>query len=228
MILMTVLIVMFMGVALLMAVYASFLPFVQNYGNMVQYTTAYYGAISAIERGVLAATLRGPGFDGESGWRRNGSRQATQIGNSTDQKIPSFYNYGDDNKTSLYWKVKSSTNKIPAEGDGNVPADFWDSSSTSKDYNTLNYNIAEAIALGTPGAVQSANYYSQDTNTDYITPNTEISLNIRLNPLLKERLKDPNKNRYLSASIDKLPLVNWTLKGNKQSSPFSIIPTEAL
>lgn len=50
MILMTVLIVMFMGIALLLAVYSSFLPFVQNYGNTIQYTTAYYGAISAIER----------------------------------------------------------------------------------------------------------------------------------------------------------------------------------
>ena len=50
MVLMTVLIVMFMGIALLLAVYASFLPFVQNYGNMMQYTNAYYGAISAIER----------------------------------------------------------------------------------------------------------------------------------------------------------------------------------
>lgn len=50
MILMTVLIVMFMGIALLLALYSSFLPFVQNYGNTIQYTIAYYGAISAIER----------------------------------------------------------------------------------------------------------------------------------------------------------------------------------
>lgn len=104
MVLMTVLIVMFMGIALLLAVYASFLPFVQNYGNMMQYINAYYGAISAIERGVLAANLQGPGFDGASGWRWDGENQKN-IGNSSDQKIDSFYNYGDPNKTSLSWIV---------------------------------------------------------------------------------------------------------------------------
>lgn len=67
MVLLTVLVVMFMGIALLLAVYSSFLPFVANYGNTMQYTAAYYGALSALERGVLAASYAGPGFDGESG-----------------------------------------------------------------------------------------------------------------------------------------------------------------
>ena len=218
-----------MGIALLLAVYASFLPFVQNYGNMMQYTNAYYGAISAIERGVLAANLQGPGFDGESGWRWDGKNQGN-IGNSTDQKIDSFYNYWDPNKTSLSWIVSWSTTQIPAPWAWNVPSDFWTGSNSSKDYNTLNYNIAEAIALGTPTSrnIGADNYYHKpDTNANYTTPNTQITLNLRLNPLLSERLKDDHQ-KYLHEWVKKLPLVNWTIKGQKNGTPFSIIPTESL
>ena len=217
---------MFMGIALLLAVYSSFLPFVQNYGNTIQYTTAYYGAISAIERWVLAANLRGPGFDGESWWKWNWSLQ-NNVGNPADSKISEFYNYWDPDKTSLLWKVNSSTKKIPSPGDGNVAVDFWTGDNSSKNFNTLNYNIAEAIALGTPGTVQTGNYYQKpDTNANYTTPDTQITVNLRLNPLLSERLS--NNKKVLNEWIQKLPLVNWTIKGQKKGAPFSIIPTETL
>ena len=229
MILMTVLIVMFMGIALLLAVYSSFLPFVQNYGNTIQYTTAYYGAISAIERWVLAANLRGPGFDGESWWKWNWSLQ-TNTGNRADYKIQEFYNYWDPDKTSLLWKVNSSTAIIPSPGDGNVAVDFWTGDNSSKNFNTLNYNIAEAIALGNVGAVWAQDYYKV-SKTPYSTPNTSLTINLRLNPLMKERLgvkQTSNTIKYLSDSLEKLPLVNWTIKGQRSGRPFSIIPRESI
>lgn len=228
MILMTVLIVMFMGIALLLAVYSSFLPFVQNYGNTIQYTTAYYGAISAIERWVLAANLRGPGFDGESWWRRNGTQQSN-TGNRADYKIQEFYNYGDPDKTSLLWKVNSSTAIIPSPGDGNVAVDFWTGDNSSKNFNTLNYNIAEAIALGNVGDVRPQNYYKA-SKTPYVTPNTSLTIKLRLNPLMQERLgvKQTSNTKYLSDSLEKLPLVNWTIKGQRSGKPFSIIPRESI
>lgn len=229
MILMTVLIVMFMGIALLLAVYSSFLPFVQNYGNTIQYTTAYYGAISAIERWVLAANLRGPGFDGESWWKWNWSLQ-NNVGNRADYKIQEFYNYWDPDRTSLLWKVNSSTKKIPSPGDGNVAVDFWTGDNSSKNFNTLNYNIAEAIALGNVGVVWAQDYYKA-SKTPYVTPNTSLTINLRLNPLMKERLgvkQTSNTIKYLSNSLEKLPLVNWTIKGQRSGKPFSIIPRESI
>ena len=66
MLLMLVLIVMIISIALLLALFSGFLPFAKTYGNITQYSTAYYGAISAIERGALAIRYAGPGFDGES------------------------------------------------------------------------------------------------------------------------------------------------------------------
>lgn len=75
------------------------------------------------------------------------------VGNPADSKIPEFYNYGDPDKTSLLWNVNSSTAIIPSPGEGNVAVDFWTGDNSSKNFNTLNYNIAEAIALGTVGDV---------------------------------------------------------------------------
>jgi len=56
-------VIMIVSSALMLALFSSFLPFVRNYGNVAQYTTAYYGALSAVERGVLATNYAGPGFD---------------------------------------------------------------------------------------------------------------------------------------------------------------------
>ena len=63
MLLMIVMVIMIVSSALMLALFSSFLPFVLNYGNVAQYTTAYYGALSAVERGVLATNYAGPGFD---------------------------------------------------------------------------------------------------------------------------------------------------------------------
>lgn len=107
MLLLIVFSVMFMGIALLLAMYSSFLPFMYSYGNTMQYTAAYYGALSAIERGILAATSAGPGFDGDSGWKN-----AINTGATVDHRFPNFYTYGNGND-SLYRKVSSSTTSIP-------------------------------------------------------------------------------------------------------------------
>ena len=49
MLLMIVMVIMIVSSALMLALFSSFLPFVRNYGNVAQYTTAYYGALSAVE-----------------------------------------------------------------------------------------------------------------------------------------------------------------------------------
>lgn len=154
----------------------------------------------------------------------------TNTGNRADYKIQEFYNYGDPDKTSLLWKVNSSTAIIPSPGEGTVAVDFWTGDNSSKDYNTLNYNIAEAIALGNVGVVLAQDYYKA-SKTPYVTPNTSLTINLRLNPLMKERLgvkQTSNTIKYLSDSLEKLSLVNWTIKGQRGGKPFSIIPSESI
>ena len=107
--------------------------------------------------------------------------------------------------------------------------DFWTGDNSSKNYNTLNYNIAEAIALGNVGAVWAQDYY-EASKTPYVTPNTSLTIKLRLNPLMQERLgvKQTSNTKYLSDSLEKLPLVNWTIKGQRRGKPFSIIPRESI
>jgi hypothetical protein len=48
---------------------------------------------------------------------------------------------------------------------------------------------------------------------------------------MKERLgvrQTSNTIKYLSDSLEKLPLVNWTIKGQRGGKPFSIIPSESI
>lgn len=108
--------------------------------------------------------------------------------------------------------------------------DFWTGDNSSKNFNTLNYNIAEAIALGNVGDVLAQDYYNA-SKTPYSTPNTSLTINLRLNPLMQERLgvkQTSNTIKYLSDSLEKLPLVNWTIKGQRGGKPFSIIPRESI
>jgi len=48
---------------------------------------------------------------------------------------------------------------------------------------------------------------------------------------MKERLgikQTSNTMKYLSDALDKLPLVNWTIKGQRDGESFSIIPSESI
>jgi hypothetical protein len=47
---------------------------------------------------------------------------------------------------------------------------------------------------------------------------------------MQERLgvKQTSNTKYLSDSLEKLPLVNWTIKGQRGGKPFSIIPRESI
>lgn len=42
--------VVLLVIALLFAMFSSFMPFMEKFGDAVEYNTAYYGALSAVER----------------------------------------------------------------------------------------------------------------------------------------------------------------------------------
>lgn len=184
MLLMIVLIVMIISVALLLALFSGFLPFVNTYGNVMQYTSAYYGAMSALERGALAIRYAGPGFDGESGRKSEKGEASINIGNPSDIKVNNFYTYG-NGKDSLLRSVKSSTDRIPQIGMGNVDPAFIENKQgeKSKNYNTLNYATTELIPFGTVGNVAEGDYYTE--NTDFTSLDFgEVEGSFRLNPFL--------------------------------------------
>lgn len=233
-----VLIIMFVSASLLMALVSGFLPFVKNYGSTVQYTTAYYGALSAVERGVLAANYAGPGFDGKSGrkawaWAQN---QPTKEGTDSDARLPNFYTYGNGND-SLYREVSSSTTSIPKEGEGNIDYAFVEPNKKNN-YNALFYNQTEIIPLGTIREITAQDYYKKENKNRQTTfeGNDAINIDFRLNPILAEKFKNTatlgtNDNRKLltrdpqnnSKTLDK-PMVSWIIKGEYNNKPYSLIP----
>ena len=51
------------GMGMLVGLYSSFLPFFENVGDIVEYNSAYYGAVSSVERGLLVSKYQQPGFE---------------------------------------------------------------------------------------------------------------------------------------------------------------------
>lgn len=241
MLLMLVLIVMIISVALLLALFSGFLPFVNTYGNVVQYSTAYYGAISAIERWALAIRYAGPGFDGESGWKTNWNAPQ-DIWKNSDGRIQSFYTYGDGRDT-LLWKVQSSTDRIPSTWDGNVePLFIRATNSGSKNFNMLNYAKAELIPLGTVWTIGTNDYYAQSSEFSIDTANPatfSLEGTIRLNPLLFEAFAKGNpayaklcendcQNTSDDWRSDNWVAANWTIKGQYDGTEYTLLPREGV
>lgn len=232
---MLVLIVMIISIALLLALFSGFFPFVNTYGNVMQYTTAYYGAVSALERGALAVRYAGPGFDGESGWIAG----TGNVGKMSDQKVLNFYTYGNWNDT-LFWKVRSSTDRIPALGHGDVDIAFIKpDNQDSKNFNALHYSITELLPLWTIGSLLPEQYY--DFHQDFsLRPGTEFTLNwhFRLNPFLFQAFSGGHQEAA-KLCYDQCPgsldndrrdrnqvVATWTLKGKYDDEEYTLLPTD--
>ena len=56
-----VLLAVLMGI--LSAIYSVFAPFMQNIGNVVDFNSAYYGALAGVERAHLVLKYKQPGFE---------------------------------------------------------------------------------------------------------------------------------------------------------------------
>lgn len=232
---------MIISVALLLALFSGFFPFVNTYGNVMQYTTAYYGAMSALERGALAIRYTGPGFDGESWRKAQNNGTPNNIGKSSDQRVGNFYTYGNGND-SLLRSIKSSTDSIPATGMGNVEPTFIDNKDpnkeTSKNYNTLNYTTTELIPLGIVEDISAEKYYTGETEFKSLNF-WGIKGSFRLNPYLFEefswglagdRGKLCNENCPNSPQGDRRDtnqvVATRTIKGKYQDNEFTILPKD--
>lgn len=231
---------MIISVALLLALFSGFFPFMNTYGNVVQYSTAYYGAMSAIERWVLAVRYAGPGFDGESGWESQARATPVNTGKQSDRRVESFYTYGNGND-SLLWSVRSSTDRIPSTWDGNVdPAFISIQNSGSRNFNALNYATTELIPLGTVGNVDSNDYYRK--KSEFKLDNAKgfsLVWEFRLNPFLfgafswgrVDNAKLCTQNCPWSAPWDwrddNQVVATWTIKGKYNNTEYTLLPKDA-
>ena len=229
MLLSMVIVVLIIAIAMLFAILSSFLPFSNAYWNIIQYTSAYYSAISAIERWCLAVRYAGPGFDWESWWKFDKSDDGHyNTWNSSDSWIEDFVSYWRDWDTTLYWSVKSKTSSIPKKWGWNVDPSFIDSSSNSRsvDYNVMDYHSTVLIPLWKIWVIQPTNYYSEYWNYWLDSNFKGIRAHFRINPYLFKKVFDGNgKNIDLAKlcvkscpwssddSMDRwTPYVDWVIK----------------
>ncbi|MDR0369823.1 MAG: hypothetical protein LBH96_04920 [Candidatus Peribacteria bacterium] len=64
MVIFIVVLLLILGVALVGALYSSFLIFYSSFGDTIEYNKAYYAAISSLERAELVLRYRSPGYEG--------------------------------------------------------------------------------------------------------------------------------------------------------------------
>ena len=207
------LIILIISIAIMLAMFSWFLPFVNTYWNIMQYTTAYYWAMSALERWALAIRYTWPWFDWESWWDWIGNT----VWKNIDWSINGFYTYW-DRRNTLKWSIQSSTYTVPMTGQGNVDSVFLESGSGSENFNSLTYNVTEIIPLWVVGsnALDTGNYYIA-SNGSYGLSNVDIDWELRLNPFIYKKFLGSDGGSTCNAK--KSLLCDWSV--NPNNCPFT-------
>lgn len=170
-------VVIWSGISVLL--YSGFLPLLETSRTVQLHTTAYYGALGAIERAQLVTRYKKPGFNG-SWWRIGPNNIGPQSdGNNNDLWVLS--------RTTSHMRraISSQTTQIPSTGSSNIPFVFADPSSSN--YHTLTYNTTEKILLSIDPTTNPETFYTPTTNTVQEIgqgPTDEIQVAIRVNPFI--------------------------------------------
>ena len=240
-------VVIVISVAMLFAILSSFIPFSNAYWNIVQYNSAYYAAMSAVERWCLAIRYAGPWFDWESWWKYENTNVDWhyQTWNSSDFFLPKFVSYWSAWRTTLYWNVKSKIRSIPEVWQWDVDPAFtnWN----LYDYNALNYNSPILIPLWWVGNIDKDHYYTKHWNYEVDSSFWGIEWDFRLTPYLFGKIRSSSSNNSDFAklctyncpwssdyTIDYYaPIVDWVVKWKVDADgetgiEVSILPSEAV
>ena len=148
MLLTLVIILVLIWSAVVGSIYSNFLVFYQNFTETENYHRARYASTAAIERAELVIKQRQPWYIW-SWWWILGEYWSTWTNNQSD-KIISWFSYlsntnDSENESTLFWKINSRTNQIPAPWKWNV--DKLLSTGDSKDYNMMDYDNSEIVLL---------------------------------------------------------------------------------
>lgn len=176
-----VLILLFILLWVLASTYSVFAPFSQNIWDVVDFNSAYYGAIAGVERANLILKYKQPGFEW-SGWYF----WTTKFGPPSDYITGAFGSVS-TGSNGISWQITSRTNTIPSSGDGNVDALL--ASSDSRNYNQLPYFTTERIALDYDNSASNQDAYTWTTSISYFRWGS-FSGYFRLPPKVKTAFSD--------------------------------------
>jgi hypothetical protein len=148
-------------VGILVSVYSVFFPFIKNLWDIWNFNTAYYGAISSVERGELAIKYHQPWF--EWSWWFYAS---TGWGPISDYKTWSF-GFINNNPNGMSWSISSRTTSIPNPRQWNV--EYLLAAPDSSNYNMLDYQNALKLILSYDNTSSYGQYYTATNNIAYFT-----------------------------------------------------------
>ena len=234
MLLTLVIILVLIGSAVVWSIYSNFLVFYENFTETENYHRAQYASTAAVERAELVIKQREPWYVW-SWWWILGELSFTWDSPS-DQLISGFSYLSNDNtenKSSVFRKINSRTDRIPSEWNGNV--DRLLSTDDSLNYNMMDYENAEVFLLYYDNL--SGNPYEKrdcSNSLHCIKANiTKITGRIRLPQLIYKKFWALDVSRSLSQEwwyVDDA-LVDWQLRWNfytwGQLIPFTLFATQS-
>ena len=234
MLLTLVIILVLIWSAVVGSIYSNFLVFYENFTETENYHRARYASTAAIERAELVIKQREPWYVW-SGWWILGEQSFTWDSPS-DELISDFaYLSNEDdeqNKSSLFRKINSRTDRIPSLGNGNV--DKLLATNDSPNYNMMDYENAEVFLLyydNLTGEPYNKRDCSEPTHCNKADIN-KITGWIRLPQLIYRKFGDLDVNHPLSAEwwYKDDALVDWQLRWNfytwGQLIPFTLFATQ--
>lgn len=223
-----VLIILFILLWILIGVYSIFSPFTQNIGDVVDFNSAYYGAIAGIERANLVLKYRSPWFEW-SGWFFGSSwfwPISDRLSESSLGTLTTKNNW-------FSWSIWSKTFSVPSPGNGNV--DTMLASADSKNFNQLDYSSSEKISLSLDTAPSDSTVYTTGNTLSYFTwwlftgqfrlpPKAQ---NIFLYPILCVDTWTAACDIDQDKVFDDI-VVNRSLKWVYEGTPFTILPRSSM
>ncbi|UFX82968.1 hypothetical protein [Candidatus Absconditicoccus praedator] len=218
------------GTALTMNIYAIFDPFIENLGDIRDYNIAYYGATASIERANLALRYHDAGFEGEGGWKGQDEYGETSDHNNKQDFGSRFNIYGNGMKRNISSRISGDDNEnnnnpvIPRSNDGNI--DLGLRGVDSEHYNILGYNMTEEFKLFLDDGNDP--YEESSSDIDIVSNLDAIKGKLRLPPEIKSSfsnrdLCDDTCDSIGDGITDDI-VVNRILSGESSDGNFTINP----
>ena len=200
MLLTLVIILVLIWSAVVWSIYSNFLVFYENFTETENYHKARYASLAAIERAELVIKQREPWYEW-SWWWILGQYWSTWY--LWSDKITSWFSYlsninSSENKSTVFWNIKSRTTRIPSDKNGNV--DKLLASDDSINYNMMDYENAEIFLLyydklnGGPYDKKDCSIYTNQCSQSYLN---KITWRIRLPTRIRTKFSNLNTGKSL-------------------------------
>lgn len=231
MLLTLVIILILIWSAVVGSLYSNFLVFYQNFTETENYHKARYASIAALERAELVIKQREPWYVW-SWWR---IMSTDQLWSDSDTRPSwtgfSYLSKASSSDSTVFWKINSKADRIPATWNGNVEKLL--STGDSVDYNMMDYENAEVFLLYYDKEDYEKPYEKKNCPVDCEKTDLNwINVAIRLPPNVRTKFGNLNTTEKLiedwwygdDAIVDRQ--IRWDYYSAGKASSFTVFATQ--